>query len=291
MPSPSWNTPAWPAASPPHRSPPPPTTAPAAKNMTTGGRQRPRPPHPAQRRARRLPGRAGPPSAGQLRRPRHPCPQAVDQRRLAAHPRRARRRPPPRSRQRDRPPPAAHPLVGPVAGLPGHRTEAMAASGSTNQRHPSTPDASTPNGTRTPVHLERVTVTDLLHELEACQPDAESASLSSPPGRSRTPSTPARPPSRSTWTAPTWSTSVRAPSSAISPSPPATSSAAYHPTSREPTMEFTPGDRVERPLPTTPTPACGPETAAPSPASPTAPSPPSTSLGQRQHPGHPPRCR
>ena len=33
------------------------------------------------------------------------------------------------------------------------------------------------------MHLERVTVADLLHELEACQPDAESASLSSPPGR------------------------------------------------------------------------------------------------------------
>ena len=49
------------------------------------------------------------------------------------------------------------------------------------------------------MHLERVI--DLLHELEACQPDAESASLSRPPGRSRTPSTPARPPSRSTWTA------------------------------------------------------------------------------------------
>src|SRR5512133_64128 len=57
--------------------------------------------------------------------------------------------------------------------------EATAESGSTNQRHPSTPDASTPNGTRTLVQLERVTVTGLLHELEGCEPDAESASLSS----------------------------------------------------------------------------------------------------------------
>jgi hypothetical protein len=66
----------------------------------------------------------------------------------------------------------------------------MVESGSTSQRHPSTPDASTPNGIRTPVHLERVTVTDLLQELEACQPDAESASPSSPPGRPRMPSIP-----------------------------------------------------------------------------------------------------
>ena len=43
------------------------------------------------------------------------------------------------------------------------------------------------------MHLERVTVTDLLHELEAGEPDVKVASLSSPPGRSRTPSTPARP--------------------------------------------------------------------------------------------------
>jgi F0F1-type ATP synthase beta subunit len=31
-----------------------------------------------------------------------------------------------------------------------------------------------------PVHLERVTVTDLLHELEACQPDAEVRTVQQP---------------------------------------------------------------------------------------------------------------
>jgi hypothetical protein len=60
-------------------------------------------------------------SAGQLRRPGHSATQAPDQRRLAGHLRRAHRRPAPRRNDGDGPPPAAHPLVGPVAGVPGRR--------------------------------------------------------------------------------------------------------------------------------------------------------------------------
>jgi hypothetical protein len=62
---------------------------------------------------------------------------------------------------------------GPSPGGPSGSTtstppEATAASESTSHRHPSTPD-----GAKTPMHEDRVTVTDLIQELEACDPDAE----------------------------------------------------------------------------------------------------------------------
>jgi Domain of unknown function (DUF4314) len=121
----------------------------------------------------------------------------------------------------------------------------MVASGSTNQRHPSTPDASTPNGTRTPVHRDLATVTDLLHELEACHPDAEVRIAQQPAWPFEDAIDPGNAAVQSTGTAPAWSTPVRAPSSATSPSLPAPARLIATPSSREPTMECIPGDRVE----------------------------------------------
>ena len=54
------------------------------------------------------------------------------------------------------------------------------------------------------MHLDLATVTDLLHELEACQPDAQVRLAQQPPGRSGDAITPAPPRPRSTWTPPAW---------------------------------------------------------------------------------------
>jgi hypothetical protein len=86
------------------------------------------------------------------------------------------------------------------------------------------------------VHADRVTVTDLIGELEGGDPDADVRLAQQPAWPFEYAVDPTTPPSRSTWTAPAWSTSSRAPSSAGS-QPPAQK--------QEHAMEFTPGDRVE----------------------------------------------
>jgi Domain of unknown function (DUF4314) len=94
------------------------------------------------------------------------------------------------------------------------------------------------------MHADQVTVCDLLQELEACQPDAEVRIAQQPAGRPRTPST-----RHGRGPGDLDGTSVvdlgQGAQLGHSPSPPATSSAHHHPSSREPTMEFAPGDRVE----------------------------------------------
>ena len=60
------------------------------------------------------------------------------------------------------------------------------------------------------MHADRVTVTDLIQDLEGCDPTPRSASPSSPPGRWSTPPTLPALPSRSTSTAAQWSTSASA---------------------------------------------------------------------------------
>jgi hypothetical protein len=95
------------------------------------------------------------------------------------------------------------------------------------------------------VHLDLATVTDLLHELEACHPDAK-VGLAQPPAR---PFADAIDPGTAAvqvdLDGPTWSTSARAPSSAVPRTRPRAARLIATPSSREPTMECTPADRVE----------------------------------------------
>jgi hypothetical protein len=61
-----------------------------------------------------------------------------------------------------------------VADLPGHRQRPRRGPGPLAQRYPSGPDASPPSGGKKDAGaLDRVTDTDLLEELEGCDPDAQ----------------------------------------------------------------------------------------------------------------------
>jgi hypothetical protein len=95
------------------------------------------------------------------------------------------------------------------------------------------------------VHLDLATVTDLLHELEACHPDAKVGLAQQPAWPFADAIDPGNAAVQSTWTAPAWSTSARAPSSAVPRTRPRAARLIATPSSREPTMECTPGDRVE----------------------------------------------
>jgi hypothetical protein len=78
------------------------------------------------------------------------------------------------------------------------------------------------------VQDDRVTVTDLLQALEACDPDA---AVRLPPARLAVPvrHRPTNAAVGSSWIAPRWCPSAKAPSSAPSPNPSARSSAGSHP--------------------------------------------------------------
>jgi Domain of unknown function (DUF4314) len=141
------------------------------------------------------------------------------------------------------------------------------------------------------VHLELAIVTDLLHEPQACEPDAEVRLAQQPGWAFADAIDPAWPRSRSTWTAQRGRPGQGAQLGYL-PEPARNQVGSSHPEQQGATMECTPGDRVELVATNDPYTRLRPGDRGT--VTSVADRPRAHHrhpVGQRQHPGHPARRR